>query len=271
MANKPFSTRDLARYTIRPATADDAAAIARLIVSENSRPADAGQIARFLETAPSVVAALDEELVGMIYSRPFSPDILEWRNSLVASAHRRVGLGRLLVDAMEEQTRRAGYLAIIGVNCWKRPGGSRARASTARAFWRAMGWTIIFATDGSAVVAKHLSRRYVVGHNQAEPIPMEPEPTSTARPKRRKVTVIPQNGGTPSAVDEQMIRVRDLRVVGLAEPAVSALDRITATRRRRAIVSDVGTLVGIVSVAEVVRGVEVGGAVSRSQPRRSSR
>jgi GNAT superfamily N-acetyltransferase len=91
----------------------------------------------------------------MIYSRRFSPDILEWRNSLVAVARRREGVGGQLVQAMELRTRDAGYLAAIGVNCWKHAGTTKERASSARAFWHAMGWTIIFATDGSAVVAKH--------------------------------------------------------------------------------------------------------------------
>lgn len=156
MTNSRSFVSDVTRYTIRAATAADVAAIARLIVLENSRAADEAEIARFLEVGPSVVATVDGAMVGMIYSRPFSPDILEWRNSLVASSHRGVGLGRLLVQAMEEETRRAGYVAMIGVNCWKRPGAGKERASTARAFWRAMGWTIVFATDGSAVVAKHL-------------------------------------------------------------------------------------------------------------------
>jgi GNAT superfamily N-acetyltransferase len=141
---------------VRPGVAADAPAIAKLIVRENTRPADAAEIERYLGSAPSVVALVDGELVGMIYSRRFSPDILEWRNSLVAAAYRRSGLGRRLVEAMERQTRDAGYLAMIGVNCWKHEGSTRERAASARAFWRAMGWTIIFATDGSAVVAKHL-------------------------------------------------------------------------------------------------------------------
>ncbi len=141
---------------VRSGTHDDAQAIAKLIVVENARPADAAEIERYLASAPSVVALVDGELVGMIYSRRFSPDILEWRNSLVAAAHRRSGLGRRLVEAMEHETREAGYRAMIGVNCWKHPGGTKERATAARAFWRAMGWTIVFATDGSVVMAKHL-------------------------------------------------------------------------------------------------------------------
>jgi GNAT superfamily N-acetyltransferase len=142
--------------TVRGGEPADASAIAKLIVSENGRPADVAEIECYLASAPSVVALVDGELVGMIYSRPFSPDMLEWRNSLIAAAHRREGVGAQLVQAMEQETRDAGYLAVIGVNCWKHAGTTKARASSARAFWHAMGWTIIFATDGSAVVAKHL-------------------------------------------------------------------------------------------------------------------
>lgn len=141
---------------IRHGRAQDADAVARLIVRENTRPADATEIERYLAQAPSVVAVVDGEIVGTIYSRQFSPDILEWRNGLVAAEYRRRGVGRRLVAQMEEESRRAGYRALIGVNCWKHKGATQERASAARAFWRAMGWTIVFATDGSAVVAKHL-------------------------------------------------------------------------------------------------------------------
>lgn len=42
------------------------AAIAKLIVWEDSRPADAAEIERYLMPAPSVVALVDGEPVGMI-------------------------------------------------------------------------------------------------------------------------------------------------------------------------------------------------------------
>ncbi len=44
----------------------DAPAIAKLIVWEDSRPADAAEIERYLMPAPSVVALVDGEPVGMI-------------------------------------------------------------------------------------------------------------------------------------------------------------------------------------------------------------
>jgi GNAT superfamily N-acetyltransferase len=154
--NDGSAARDVPHIVVRPGEPTDTAGIAKLIVWENSRPADAAEIDRYLRSAPSVVAVADGDVLGMIYSRRFSPDILEWRNSLVAAAHRRTGLGRRLVEAMEQQTRAAGYVAMIGVNCWKHEGSTKERASVARAFWRSMGWTVVFATDGSAVIAKHL-------------------------------------------------------------------------------------------------------------------
>lgn len=144
------------RVEIRCGVVGDAEEIAALLERENGRTADLDEIARYLAAWPSVVATSDGALAGVIYSRRFSPDILEWRNSLVAERLRRRGIGRLLVAAMEAETRRAGYRATIGVNCRLHPGATTESASAARAFWRAMGWTIVFATDGSAVVAKHL-------------------------------------------------------------------------------------------------------------------
>ncbi len=142
---------------IRAGRPEDAPAISRFIVVENSRPADADEIARYLAAAPSVVAIAGDRLVGMIYARRFAPDIIEWRNSLVASDFRRAGIGSRLVAAMEAESVRAGYRAAIGVNCWLHRGATKERAAAARAFWLAMGWSIIFATDGSAVVSKHFS------------------------------------------------------------------------------------------------------------------
>lgn len=141
---------------IRPGRPADAGPIADLILRENSRPADVDEIARFLREAPSVVAFDGDTLAGMIYSRRFAPDILEWRNSLVAAGYRRRGLGRRLVEAMEAETVAAGYRATIGVNCLLHQGATRERVAAARAFWLAMGWSILFATDGSVVIAKHL-------------------------------------------------------------------------------------------------------------------
>jgi len=146
-----------ARLEIRPGAQDDVPTIVALLARENGRPADADAVAACLASAPSVVALLGGEIVGVIYSRQFSPDILEWRNSLVAASLRRRGVGRRLVEVMEEATVQAGFRAAIGVNCWMHRGSSAARASVARAFWLAMGFSIVFATDGSVVLAKYLS------------------------------------------------------------------------------------------------------------------
>ncbi len=142
---------------IRPGRSGDVEAIARLIANENGRAADRAEIVKDLASSPSVVVERDGQLLGFIYSRRFAPDILEWRNSLIAASARRLGLGTRMVAAMEAATRQAGYRATIGVNCRLHPGATDAGAAAARAFWLAMGWSIVFATDGSAVLAKHLS------------------------------------------------------------------------------------------------------------------
>lgn len=160
----PPPAAGIARASARAAVAilrggpGDAPRIADLITCENHRAADVDEIERLLGDAPSVVAVCGGDLVGMIYSRPFAPDILEWRNSLVATGHRRTGVGSLLVRTMESDTVAAGYRAAVGVNCWMHVGATKPAASAARAFWHAMGWSVIFATDGSAVMAKHFSR-----------------------------------------------------------------------------------------------------------------
>lgn len=140
---------------IRTGGLDDAPAIARLIVAENGRPADVAAIAADLGAAPSVVAWAGDRLVAMIYARRFAPDIIEWRNSLVAAEFRGAGLGRRVVGAMEAASVAAGYRAAIGANCRLHRGATDESAAAARAFWLAMGWSIVFATDASAVVAKH--------------------------------------------------------------------------------------------------------------------
>lgn len=147
---------DEAELILRPGRPDDAEAIAALIERDNRRPADRAEIRRLLAAHPSVVAHEGGELVGFIYSRPFSPDILELRNMAVATGRRRRGVGRRIAETIEAEVRRRGYHAVIGANCWLHQGASRDRAAAARAFWLNMGWHIIFATQGSVVLAKWL-------------------------------------------------------------------------------------------------------------------
>jgi GNAT superfamily N-acetyltransferase len=149
--------RETGRITLRPGGPEDVEDVAALIERENHRPADREEIARLLAAWPSIVAHEDGGLVGFIYSRGFSPDILELRNMVVASDRRRQGLGRRISDAIEDEVRARGFHAVIGVNCWLHPGSTRERASAARAFWLRMGWRILFATDGSVVMAKWLA------------------------------------------------------------------------------------------------------------------
>ena len=141
---------------LRPGRPDDTEAIAALIERDNHRPADRAEIRRLLAAHPSMVAHEGGALAGFVYSRPFSPDILELRNMAVAAGCRRRGVGRRIAEAIETEVRRRGYHAVIGANCWLHQGSSRERAAAARAFWLRMGWRIIFATDGSVVLAKWL-------------------------------------------------------------------------------------------------------------------
>jgi Zn-dependent protease/CBS domain-containing protein len=86
----------------------------------------------------------------------------------------------------------------------------------------------------------------------------------------RSVAAVPRERWDAEYVDAHMIPIRDLLVVESGEPAVSVLDRIIATPGRRAVVIDHGALVGVVSVADMVRAVEVRGATT-STHRRVSR
>lgn len=152
----PDCDTENAPLDIRPGCADDAAAVAELLRVENHRTADIAELGWMLAAAPSVLAWQGDRLVGVFYSRRFAPDVVELRNTLVSRDCRGRGVGGELARRFEDAARSAGYRAMIGVNCRLHPGATRASAASARAFWLHMGWSIIFATDGSAVVAKHL-------------------------------------------------------------------------------------------------------------------
>jgi GNAT superfamily N-acetyltransferase len=140
----------------RSGTPGDAEEVATLLEVENGRRADLDELRGLLGAWPSVLAHDGDRLVGAFYSRGFSPDMIELRNTIVAAEHRRAGVGAEMARRFEAEARSRGYRAMIGVNCWLHRGATREGASAARGFWVRMGWSIVFATDGSAVVAKHL-------------------------------------------------------------------------------------------------------------------
>lgn len=140
----------------RRGTPADAEAVAALLETENGRAMDVDELRGLLGEWPSVLAEDRGRLVGAFYSRGFAPDMIELRNTLVAADHRRSGVGAEMARRFEDEARARGFQAMIGVNCRLHPGATREGASAARGFWLQMGWTIVFATDGSAVVAKHL-------------------------------------------------------------------------------------------------------------------
>lgn len=138
----------------RAGQASDVEPIAALIERENRRPADRDQIARRIARMPSVVVFDGEELVAFIHCRRFSPDIAELSNMVVDHRYRRRGVGRAVVSILEPRLWEAGYHAAVFVNCRLHRGATDERVAAARAFWLGMGYTICFATGGSAVFAK---------------------------------------------------------------------------------------------------------------------
>jgi GNAT superfamily N-acetyltransferase len=153
---EPDRARSAAAVSLRPGRAADAPAIAELIRRENHRPADILAIARSLASAPSVVALDGGELVAFFYGRPFAPDIVEMQNMLVAASHRRLGLGRRIVEHAETALREAGFRAAVGANSVLHRGTTPERCMAARAFWLRMGWRIVLATGGSVVLVHWL-------------------------------------------------------------------------------------------------------------------
>jgi GNAT superfamily N-acetyltransferase len=96
------------------------------------------------------------ELVAFFYGRPFAPDIVEMQNMLVAASHRRLGLGRRIVEHAETALREAGFRAAVGANSVLHRGTTPERCMAARAFWLRMGWRIVLATGGSVVLVHWL-------------------------------------------------------------------------------------------------------------------
>lgn len=141
---------------LRPGRPADAPAIADLIRRENRRPADVDAIAWSLASAPSIVAHEGDELVAFFYGRPFAPDIVEMQNMLIAERHRGRGLGRQIVERIEDDLRHAGYRAAVGANSVLHRGTSPERCMAARAFWVRMGWRIALATGASVVLVRWL-------------------------------------------------------------------------------------------------------------------
>ncbi len=145
----PFEFRDGGRR--------DVEAIAALIERDNRRPADRDQITRRLVRMPSVVVYDGDELVAFIHSRHFGPDIVELSNMVVDHRLRRRGLGRAIVEVMERKLHAAGYRGAVFVNSRLHPGATDERVAAARAFWLGMGYSICFATGGSAMFVKILA------------------------------------------------------------------------------------------------------------------
>jgi len=108
-------------FSIRPATVDDAAAVAAIynegiedrLATFETRPRGAGEIARWLDDElPFIVAAAGEEVVGFARVSPYSDrcvyEGVGEHGVYVARSARGGGLGRRLLEALCDEAERAG-------------------------------------------------------------------------------------------------------------------------------------------------------------------
>jgi ribosomal protein S18 acetylase RimI-like enzyme len=110
---------------IRPASADETALVRELFTEY---AAGLGHdlcfqnFAQELATLPGayapprgrlLLAEVDGAAAGCVALRPLGDDRCEMKRLYVRSAHRGVGLGRMLAEAILDEARRAGYRAIV--------------------------------------------------------------------------------------------------------------------------------------------------------------
>jgi GNAT superfamily N-acetyltransferase len=154
--------------TLRPGVPEDGPGIIALITRENHRQTDPDRVRRRLAQLPSVVVEREGDVMGFIYARRFSPDMVELSNMLIDSRLRRRGVGSRMVTMLEPELGRLGYRGAVFVNCRLHIGASDQRSAAARAFWLRRGYRIVFATHGSVVFVKSLERP-VDGTGAADP------------------------------------------------------------------------------------------------------
>jgi len=155
MAITPMTHGDL---NLRCGVATDGPGIIALIARENHRPTDPERVRRRLEQLPSAVVERNGELMGFIYARRFSPDMVELSNMLIDPQIRRRGVGGRMVGMLEPELARLGYRGAVFVNCRLHIGATDQRSAAARAFWLRRGYRIVFATHGSVVFVKSFDR-----------------------------------------------------------------------------------------------------------------
>lgn len=139
--------------TIRPANIDDIPVMVKLYEEVLKRPANPSYIQTSIENYPVFVAE-HKEMLGFVYCRKFSPDILEVANILLLSESRGLGIGELLMKAVEEAA--TSYEAIILVNSSLYTEASDKRDP--KNFYTKCGFNIILETNGSKVFAKHITK-----------------------------------------------------------------------------------------------------------------
>jgi ribosomal protein S18 acetylase RimI-like enzyme len=138
---------------IRPANINDLDSIIRLYESELLRKANPVFIKTSIEMYPVFIALEGDELVGFVYCRKFSPDILEPANILVKKEFRSSGIGsRLLAEV--ERVSAGSYQSLILVNSTLYKEDSEKR--DASNFYLKNGYVVILETKGSTVFSKDL-------------------------------------------------------------------------------------------------------------------
>lgn len=75
----------------------------------------------------------------------------------------------------------------------------------------------------------------------------------------RAVAEVPREKWPWTRVRERMVPLVDVPVLDLRTPAIDALPLLAGSRERRALVLDRGRLVGLLSITDLVRAIEIGG------------
>jgi GNAT superfamily N-acetyltransferase len=133
--------------TVRPAVPEDAGAIHRLNAAYDDARATPEYIAGFLATSPELerlyVAEVGGEVVGMAGLRllPSACDPVpyaELTELFVDEGARRGGVGRALVQAIEDVARAGGARQLVLMTAW--------RNGRAHSFYHALGYTLYTVT-----------------------------------------------------------------------------------------------------------------------------
>ena len=138
---------------IRRADIDDVLELTSLHDSYWSEPVDLAQ--SFVSGDSVFVAEVDGAVVGYVATARFAPEVLEVITLLVASGYRSYGIGRHLLDAVEQEARRDDYEGVLVSNSDLHP--TREPKWSAERFYIRSGFDPIVRTTHTVVLFKSLS------------------------------------------------------------------------------------------------------------------